>query len=134
MLAVYQATREAADRARSEGTPTLIEARTYRLGPHSTADDAGRYQPPEEIDEWKARDPVARFRRFLEAREVIDTEAVQRVEAEATEAMAALRDGVIGSDPRPPEELLEWVFDGDLPQHLARQRDEVLGGTGAGDG
>jgi 2-oxoisovalerate dehydrogenase E1 component alpha subunit len=45
VLAVYQVMKEAAERARTEGVPTLIEALTYRLGPHSTADDAGRYQP-----------------------------------------------------------------------------------------
>jgi 2-oxoisovalerate dehydrogenase E1 component alpha subunit len=127
VLAVYQVTREAADRAKAEQTPTLIEAETYRLGPHSTADDAGRYQSREEVDRWKALDPIERFVRFLDARGVADGDFVRTCEDEARHAMRGMRDGVIGSDPRPLEELFEWVFEGDLPGHLARQRDEVVG-------
>jgi pyruvate dehydrogenase E1 component alpha subunit len=127
VLAVYQVTREAGERARSDGTPTLIEAVTYRLGPHSTADDAGRYQPKEEIDRWKALDPIERFGRFLEARGVADETFVRDCHDASKRDMAALREGVIGSKPRPVEELFEWVFEGDLPQHLERQRGEVTG-------
>jgi len=137
VLAVYQVTREAAARARSDGTPTLIEAVTYRLGPHSTADDAGRYQPAEEIERWKGLDPIDRYRRFLRARELLDDAFSQACEDDAKEEMARMREGVIGSKPRPLEELFEWVFEGDLPPHLARQRDEVLGAGGeeqGGDG
>src|SRR6266568_1594544 len=125
VLAVYQVTKEAASRARADGTPTLIEAVTYRLGPHSTADDAGRYQPAEEVERWKALDPLERYRRFLYARGLIDDEFAGSCEDEAKRAMAAMREGVVGSDPRPVEELFEWVF-ADLPEHLRRQRDEVL--------
>jgi 2-oxoisovalerate dehydrogenase E1 component alpha subunit len=128
VLAVYQVTREAAARAREEGTPTLIEAVTYRLGPHSTADDAGRYQPAEEIERWKGADPLDRYRRFLEGRGLLDHAFVEACEQEAKDAMARLREGVLASGPRPVEELFSWVFAGDLPPHLKRQRDEVLGG------
>ena len=126
ILAVYQVTREAAERARTEHTPTLIEAETYRLGPHSTADDAARYQPREEVDRWRALDPIERYARFLEARGVADGDFVQTCEDEAKQAMRRMREGVIGSGARPVEELFEWVFDGVLPDHLARQRAEVV--------
>jgi pyruvate dehydrogenase E1 component alpha subunit len=126
VLAVYQATKEAAERARTEGTPTLIEAMTYRIGPHSTADDASRYQPAEEIAKWKEKDPLERYSRFLADRGV-DVEALTaRFEEEAGEEMLRIREGVIGSGPRPAEEMFEWVF-ADLPEHLRRQRDEVTG-------
>jgi 2-oxoisovalerate dehydrogenase E1 component alpha subunit len=128
VLAVYQVTREAAARAREEGTPTLIEAVTYRLGPHSTADDAARYQPAEEIERWKGADPLERYRRFLDGRGLLDDAFVGACEQEAKDAMARLREGVLASGPRPVEELFSWVFEGDLPQHLKRQRDEVVGG------
>jgi 2-oxoisovalerate dehydrogenase E1 component alpha subunit len=128
VLAVYQVTREAAARAREEGTPTLIEAVTYRLGPHSTADDAARYQPAEEIERWKGADPLERYRRFLDGRGLLDDAFVETCEQEAKDAMARLREGVLASGPRPVEELFSWVFEGDLPQHLKRQRDEVVGG------
>src|SRR5262249_3540121 len=56
VLAVYLATRDAAERARNDGTPTLIEAVTYRIGPHSTADDATRYRSADDVAEWSKRD------------------------------------------------------------------------------
>jgi 2-oxoisovalerate dehydrogenase E1 component subunit alpha len=126
VLAVYQVTKEAAERARTDGVPTLIEALTYRLGPHSTADDASRYQPPDEIEKWKENDPIERYRRFLDARGVLDDDFVARCEEEASAEMLRIREGVIGSGPRPVEEMFEWVF-ADLPEHLRRQRGEVVG-------
>jgi len=134
VLAVYQATKEAAERARAEGTPTLIEAVTYRLGPHSTADDAGRYQPRDEVERWKARDPVERYARFLEARGLVDEETVKGFHEDAKQAMAGMRAGVIDSKPRPLEELFEWVFAGERPPHLERQRRQVLGEDQGGPG
>ncbi|MBI4260828.1 MAG: pyruvate dehydrogenase (acetyl-transferring) E1 component subunit alpha [Actinobacteria bacterium] len=126
VLAVYQATREAAERARTEHTPTLIEALTYRLGPHSTADDRTRYQPAEQIAEWEGRDPIVRYRRFLESTGAGDEAFFSACDDEANTEATRIREGVIGAGPRPLEELFEWVF-ADMPEHLRRQRDEVLG-------
>jgi pyruvate dehydrogenase E1 component alpha subunit len=134
VLAVYQVTKEAAARARSERIPTLIEAVTYRLGPHSTADDASRYQPSEEIESWKARDPLERYRGFLMTAGLVDQGFIDTCEEKARAEVARMRKGIIEAGPRPTEELFRWVF-ADLPPHLARQRDEVLGaedGDGAG--
>ena len=126
VLAVYLATREAAARARQDGTPTLIEAVTYRIGPHSTADDATRYRGTEEVEHWKSLDPLVRYRRWLEAGGTADEVFFASVDAEAKEFAATLRRDVIGSEPRPVEELFQWVFEGELPPHLARQREEAL--------
>jgi 2-oxoisovalerate dehydrogenase E1 component alpha subunit len=125
VLAVYQATREAALRAREEGVPTLIEAVTYRIGPHSTADDATRYRPKEEVERWKAFDPLDRYRTWLEGSGRAGKEFFDQVEQEGKEFAARMRAGVLASHPRPVEELFEWVF-ADLPEHLKRQRAEVL--------
>jgi 2-oxoisovalerate dehydrogenase E1 component alpha subunit len=125
VLAVYVATREAAVRARDDGVPTLIEAVTYRLGPHSTADDASRYQPSDEIEAWRARDPLQRYRDWLSSSGRATREFFDSVETEAKQFAARMRAGVTASKPRPVEELFEWVFE-DLPPHLARQREEVL--------
>ena len=125
VLAVYQATKEAAARARDEGEPTLIEALTYRIGPHSTADDASRYRKAEEVDSWKSLDPVERYRRWLETSAVADAWFFEQVDQESKEFVHRMRTGVIGSGPRPVAELFEWVF-ADLPPHLARQREEAL--------
>jgi pyruvate dehydrogenase E1 component alpha subunit len=125
VLAVYQVTRQAVDRARGEGIPTLIEAVTYRLGPHSTADDPRRYQPPEEVERWRALDPLPRYRSFLVGEGLADDGFFEHVGAEAIEFARKVRDGVVGSRPRPLEEMFAWVY-ADLPPHLARQRDEAL--------
>jgi pyruvate dehydrogenase E1 component alpha subunit/2-oxoisovalerate dehydrogenase E1 component alpha subunit len=65
-LAVYRATREALDKARSGGGPTLVEAITYRFGPHSSSDDPSRYRDESEAARWRERDPIVVFRRYLE--------------------------------------------------------------------
>ena len=91
-----------------------------------TADDASRYQPREEVERWKEVDPLERYRRWLSARGLADDDLVERYEGEATQEMARIREGVIGSGPRPVEEMFEWVF-ADLPEHLRRQRDEAIG-------
>ena len=67
-LAMYQATTEAIERARTGGGPTLIEALCYRYGPHATADDPDRYRSAAEVEQWRPRDPVERMRRLLERR------------------------------------------------------------------
>lgn len=66
VVAVLVAVREAAARARAGQGPTLIEALTYRMGAHTTADDPTRYRPDSEDDEWEERDPLTRVRRLLE--------------------------------------------------------------------
>jgi pyruvate dehydrogenase E1 component alpha subunit len=66
IVAVYKAVKEAVEKARSGGGPTLIECFTYRLDDHTTADDASRYRPDEEVEEWKAKEPLIRLRLFME--------------------------------------------------------------------
>jgi 2-oxoisovalerate dehydrogenase E1 component alpha subunit len=132
VLAVFKATREAATRARDEGIPTLIEAVTYRIGPHSTADDASKYRPAEEVEQWRAMDPIERYRRWLTGSGTADDAFFEQVESEAKEFASRMREGVTGSKPRPVAELFEWVF-ADLPPHLARQRDEALRFAGETD-
>ncbi|HYT30576.1 MAG TPA: pyruvate dehydrogenase (acetyl-transferring) E1 component subunit alpha [Actinomycetota bacterium] len=125
VLAVHRATKEAATRAREDGVPTLIEALTYRLGPHSTADDASRYQPREQVEEWTGRDPIERYRRWLTGTGVAGEAFFDEVDQDAKAFAARMRAGVIGSEPRPVDELFEWVYQA-IPPVLARQRDEVL--------
>lgn len=68
LFAVYKATKEAADRARAGGGPSFIEAVTYRLADHTTADDARRYRDPKEVDAWAGKDPAIRLRKYLTAK------------------------------------------------------------------
>lgn len=66
ILAVYKAVKEAAEKARAGGGPTLVECFTYRLDDHTTSDDASRYRPEEEVNQWKLREPLIRLRLFME--------------------------------------------------------------------
>ena len=89
VVAVLVAVREAAERARSGKGPSLIEAVTYRVGPHTTSDDPGRYREEAEVAAWENLDPLARVRRLLERsgawdaawQESLETEASRRIEA-----------------------------------------------------
>ena len=124
VLAVYKVSKEAVARAREERIPTLIEAVTYRIGPHSTADDATRYRPREDVDAWQAFDPVERFRRLLESEGLLDQEFVDRTQSDAKAEAARVRAGIQGAVPRPLPGFFDHVF-ADTPEFLARQRDEV---------
>ncbi len=125
VLAVYGVTREAAERARGGGGPTLIEAVTYRMGPHTTADDATRYRSDEDVAAWKARDPIERYRQYLVASGVADEALAGAFEAEAEERVAAIRAGITSLGEPPAEDLFAWVFE-NPPPTLARQRGDML--------
>lgn len=103
-LAVYRVVREAAARARSGGGPTLVEAMTYRLGGHSTGDPGTGYRSREEVEEWRAKDPIPRFRHHLLESGTVDEPELSRIEESVTREMeeaAAL--ALAAPDPDPAE-------------------------------
>ncbi len=87
-LAVWRAVSEALDRARSGGGATLLECETYRLGHHTTADDATRYRPAAEVEAWKRKDPVLRLKAYLEGRGLWDERRDADLRARAQEMIA----------------------------------------------
>jgi len=87
LFAVYATVSEAARRARDGKGPTLVEAVTYRLGLHTTADDPSRYEPPEMHDLWVNRDPLRRMQLHLIARGVVDRPALDKIEEEVKEEL-----------------------------------------------
>ncbi|MGW9181817.1 pyruvate dehydrogenase (acetyl-transferring) E1 component subunit alpha [Agromyces sp. NPDC055661] len=122
VLAVLAATRIALDRARRGEGPTLIEAVTYRIGPHTTADDPKRYRTDEELVEWGARDPLARVLTLL-ASTGFDTEALEREVAEEANRVAAELRAAITTIPDPEAmTVFDHVY-AEPNTHLARQRD-----------
>ena len=88
IFAVAKVVQEAAERARSEQRPTFIEAITYRIGDHTTADDAGRYREKAEVEAWKKRDPLLRLRRYLTERDRWDDAREKAIVARAREEVA----------------------------------------------
>ncbi len=87
LMAVYSATKEAVERARSGDGPTLIECYTYRLDDHTTADDASRYRKKEDVEEWRKKEPMIRFRLFLEKKGLWTKEYEEDVLRKALEAV-----------------------------------------------
>ena len=81
-LAVYAATVEAVARARKGEGATLIECETYRMSHHTTADDATRYREDKEVEAWKKRDPISRFKKFLTAKKLWDEKKEKILTAE----------------------------------------------------
>lgn len=82
VLATYRATKEALDRARAGGGPTLIEAVTYRLMMHTTSDDPTRYRPDDEVKCWWDKEPLKRFRTYLETKGIWNAAKQVALEAE----------------------------------------------------
>jgi len=82
VLAVYAATKEAVDRARSGGGPTLIECVTYRMMMHTTADDPKRYRKDDEVEGWRKRDPLVRFQKYLTDKGLLSEEKIASLEEE----------------------------------------------------
>ncbi len=126
VLAVYAVTRAAVERARGGGGATLIEAVTYRVGPHTTADDATRYRDDAEVDRWRGRDPIDRFRRFLSAAGTIDDAFVEGCRSDAEAWVALVRAELTALGAPPPSEIFDHAF-AEPPAALRRQREELLG-------
>ncbi|ART69059.1 pyruvate dehydrogenase (acetyl-transferring) E1 component subunit alpha [Mycobacterium dioxanotrophicus] len=125
VLACYAVMAEAAERARHGGGPTLIEAVTYRMGPHTTSDDPTRYRSADEVQDWLARDPIARYRTYLESVGVFSERLQERVAARSHRLCAELRDAIVGGADHDPAELFDTVY-AEITPELARQRDELL--------
>jgi pyruvate dehydrogenase E1 component alpha subunit len=126
-LAVYAVTRDAVARARAGEGPTLIEALTYRIGAHSTADDAGRYRDEADVEVARAFDPLTRFRTWARATDVVD-EAFLTACADEAEAFALeVRRGLIASSAPPAEWMFDWTYAEPPEGTFTRQRAEALG-------
>jgi len=124
VLACYAVAKEAVRRAREGNGPTLIEAMTFRRGPHSTADDPTRYRTQGELEHWEALDPIARFTKYLENEDLITDEFKQQVEDEAKELATHIRAEIVGAGPRPSHELFEFVYS--EPSEILRREEWLL--------
>jgi 2-oxoisovalerate dehydrogenase E1 component alpha subunit len=125
VLACYGVMAQAAQRAREGGGPTLIEAVTYRMGPHTTSDDPTRYRSDEELKVWEARDPIARYRTYLEHVGVLTPRLAERVAARAQRLRDELREAVLTTPDFDVADLFDTVY-AEITPELARQRDELI--------
>src|SRR3954451_14847407 len=124
VLAVYEATREAVERARAGGGPTLIEAVTYRTAPHATADDPRAYIDMERVEEEKKRECVGRFEGYLRRAGILHDDLAESIRKEAADAMRA---GIAAAEAEAPADV-ELVFEhayADPPASFGSDLDEL---------
>ncbi len=126
LLAVYEVTRQAVERARNGDGPTLIEGITYRLGIHTTADDSSRYEPPEYKEHWRDKDPVLRLQRYLERRGRWNTAVGQAMEAEIKAQLDAAWEEAQRVPVSRVEESLIHMF-AEMTPRLRQQYEELKG-------
>ena len=110
VVAVLAVTRYAAQRARDGDGPTLIEAVTYRMGPHTTSDDPTRYRDADELAYWRGRDPIDRLLVTLRHRGLATEEFLARVAAAADSCAATTRAGLLATVEPRPESIFEHVY------------------------
>ncbi|WP_431308156.1 pyruvate dehydrogenase (acetyl-transferring) E1 component subunit alpha [Deinococcus arenicola] len=125
VLATYHVTKEAVERARRGEGPTLIETVTYRIKPHTVADDPSRYRTDADNEGWDAKDPVLRLQTHLMNEGLLTAESEAALLKDvADEFEAALKEADAYPDPEPAE-ILDHVFAEPTPQ-LRRQREQIL--------
>jgi 2-oxoisovalerate dehydrogenase E1 component alpha subunit len=112
VLAVLAVARDALARAREGSGPTLIEAFTYRMGPHTTSDDPTRYRLAAELETWKLKDPVERMKAYLSRNGIADAAFFADVDAEADALAAHIREGCLSLPDPEPLSLFDHVYAG----------------------
>lgn len=128
VLAMYSLTREALEKARSGGGPTLIEAFTYRMGNHTTSDDASRYRMEAEVNDWSRRDPIERFRLYLKDKGLWDESFESRVQKEAEDLITRAVEEAESTPPPRAEDLFIHTYKEMTPElndQLAELRDLI---------
>ena len=110
VLAVYGAARDAVERARRGDGPTFIEAKTYRLVPHTSDDDDRRYRSREEVEEWSEKDPIPRFQTYLEGHGLLDEKTRDGLAKKAAQDVDAATEYAENAPLPDPETALGHVF------------------------
>lgn len=110
VLEVYGAMKFAVDHARNGGGPTLLEAKTYRLGPHTSSDDDSRYRNQSEVEEWRLKDPISRFRQWLLKNGIINDGQLKELEDKVNEDVETAIERAERAKIDPPEHALRHVF------------------------
>ncbi|MFC7228836.1 pyruvate dehydrogenase (acetyl-transferring) E1 component subunit alpha [Salinirubellus salinus] len=124
-LAVYKVAREAVEKAKADDPedlrPTLIEAVQYRFGAHTTADDPSVYRDDDEVERWKAKDPIPRLESYLYEQGVLDQERIDAVQQSVEEEVADAIETAESLERPEPAAIFEHVYEG-MPKRLQQQR------------
>ncbi len=121
----YRAVRESIQSARAGAGPVLIEARTYRMAPHTNSDDPSLYRDPSEALEWQEKDPILRLETTLKTIGLLDQAKIDEITREANVRAAEMRKGVMAVPPPDVGSLFANVY-ATLPPHLIRERNKLM--------
>ena len=124
VFAVYKATKEALDKARSGNGPTLIECVTYRMGDHTTSDDAQRYRTYQELEEWTKRDPIERLRKYMKKNGLWSNDYENKVQADAAEKVRIAIENSESIKPPEIKDLFAWTY-AKLAPNLKKQYEDL---------
>jgi pyruvate dehydrogenase E1 component alpha subunit len=122
LYAVYRASKEATDRARAGGGPSFIEAVTYRLADHTTADDARRYRDAKELEAWQGKDPVIRLRKYLESKNLWDNQKQIAIDEQARVLVAEVVKAAETIEKPTTDDIFDYTFAMPLPAELEKQK------------
>ncbi|MGB9715703.1 MAG: pyruvate dehydrogenase (acetyl-transferring) E1 component subunit alpha [Thermodesulfovibrionales bacterium] len=123
VFAVYKATDYALNKAKTGSGPTLIECVTYRIFDHTTADDASRYRSKEEVEMWKAKDPILRLRLFLEKKGLWSAEYQKNIEEKSKSTIdEAVKIAESIENPH-PEEMFSYIYEKITPRQIKELKD-----------
>jgi pyruvate dehydrogenase E1 component alpha subunit len=125
VLAMIEATREAVERARAGKGPTWIEAVTFRMEMHTTADDPKVYRTESEVKKWELRCPIARFEKYLRGISALDDSVQKEIAADVDEQLRIAREKFSARAIPKPREVFDFVY-ADPPEELLAQKQEYL--------
>jgi pyruvate dehydrogenase E1 component alpha subunit len=125
VIAVADAAERALARARAGDGSTLIEAVTYRLGDHTTADDASRYRDDAEVSRHWTEEPMSRLRQYLAAQGLWSADQEEKLLAQCSAEIDAAADRYLATPPEPPEAMFDHLY-AVLPPSLVAQRDAAM--------
>ena len=130
VVAMRAAAEEAIAAARDGQGPRFIEAVTYRLGDHTTADDAARYRPAEDVQAHWKEEPIARLRSYLVSQKAWGKSDEEQLVTECQQRVDAAVERYLATPPRAPETMFDHLY-AELPSSYASQRDELKGSSHA---
>jgi pyruvate dehydrogenase E1 component alpha subunit len=123
-LAMYAVTREAVERGRNGGGASFIEAVTYRLGDHTTADDGNKYRSKEEVAEWEGKEPLVRMKAYLEKRRLWSEEWQKEVEEKVSAKIQAAVEAYEATPIPTSDAMFKHVHE-EMSVHLHEQYDYI---------
>ena len=124
VFAVYEATFEALKKARAGKGPTLIECYTYRIGDHTTSDDAKKYRKESEVKEWEKKDPILRLKKYMKRTGMFSEKYENEIKKMAEDLVEKAVAKAESIPKLKPEEIFDYTY-AELTEELKEQREEI---------